>query len=254
MIKWKLFLTSLPVVLIITAVKICITEVIGLKGLMELSEIGYILTAGIFLIGFMLAGTMSDYKESEKLPGEVATQLETLEEALDAASINGKNFNIKALKQNLAILGEAIYNWLYRVISPKQMFESLEQFNEFINQLDKQEVSPSVTIRLRSETNTLRKALTRIHVVNSTNFLATGYAMLEIILVTIVSLLMITTFKSLVAEGIIVFFVSLVYIYMYRLIKDIDAPFEYEKGRTPNAAEIQLFPIEDYLERLKKKI
>ena len=37
------------------------------------------LVAGnVFLLGFLLAGVLADYKESEKLPGELAASVETI--------------------------------------------------------------------------------------------------------------------------------------------------------------------------------
>src|SRR3954462_10166540 len=42
-----------------------------------------LVAANVFLLGFLLAGTLGDYKEAEKLPGELAGALETIcDEAL----------------------------------------------------------------------------------------------------------------------------------------------------------------------------
>src|SRR3954469_19652377 len=42
-----------------------------------------LVAANVFLLGFLLAGTLGDYKEAEKLPGELASSLETIcDEAL----------------------------------------------------------------------------------------------------------------------------------------------------------------------------
>src|SRR3954447_952093 len=42
-----------------------------------------LVAANVFLLGFLLAGTLGDYKEAEKLPGEIAASLETIcDEAL----------------------------------------------------------------------------------------------------------------------------------------------------------------------------
>ena len=68
------------------------------------------------------------------------------------------------------------------------------------------------------------------------------------------TLLMITLFKGVTSEVIIVFFVSLVYTYMYLLIKDLDDPFEYDQTGEVEGTEIPLFPITEYLERAKKRL
>ena len=64
-------------------------------------------------------------------------------------------------------------------------------------------------------------------------------------------LLLVAKFKSLVAEVILVAFVTLIYVYMLRLIRDIDDPFEYSPDGTKGAAEVELTPLLEYRERLK---
>jgi hypothetical protein len=50
-------------------------------------------------------------------------------------------------------------------------------------------------------------------------------------------------------------FVSLIYLYMLRLIKDVDNPFDFKGGvRGPEAGEVALFPIDEYRERLAARV
>jgi hypothetical protein len=43
-------------------------------------------------------------------------------------------------------------------------------------------------------------------------------------------------------------------VYMYRLIKDIDDPFEYSEDGVKGASEVALFPLEEYKERAEKRL
>ena len=46
-------------------------------------------------------------------------------------------------------------------------------------------------------------------------------------------------------------FVALVNIYMLRLIKDVDNPFDFKAGaRDQSSGEVALFPLDEYRERL----
>ena len=81
-VKWKLMLTTLPITLFILLLKLGIVHGLNYDGLVKFSEIGLVITGGIFLIGFMLAGTMADYKESEKIPSEIACAIETIEDTI----------------------------------------------------------------------------------------------------------------------------------------------------------------------------
>ena len=82
-----------------------------------------------------------------------------------------------------------------------------------------------------------------------------AYALLEVLLVMILSLLMVAKFKSPIGEFIIVPVVTLLNVYMLRLIKDIDDPFDYHAdGRTRGGAEVEMFPIEEYRARLASRV
>ena len=41
---------------------------------------------------------------------------------------------------------------------------------------------------------------------------------------------------------------------MYRLIKDIDDPFDYDVNGASGAAEIELYPLFEYRARLEERI
>ena len=76
---------------------------------------GLVLTGGIFLIGFMLAGTMSDYKESEKLPAELACTLEALEETIHTVGVSKPTLDTKKMKVSLFEVTTDISSWFYKL-------------------------------------------------------------------------------------------------------------------------------------------
>src|SRR5690349_24410620 len=78
----KLMLRALPFVVGAVALKgICLALDFHPLDLNPL--LSGLVAANVFLLGFLLAGTLADYKEAEKLPGEIAASLETIcDEAL----------------------------------------------------------------------------------------------------------------------------------------------------------------------------
>jgi hypothetical protein len=60
-----------------------------------------IVAANVFLMGFLLTGGLTDYKESERLPGELAASIESIAE--EALTIY-KNKNASAAKECLTSL------------------------------------------------------------------------------------------------------------------------------------------------------
>lgn len=252
MLKWKLMLTTLPVVLVIVVAKYLLGTVAGFRGAVDFADVSMLLTGGIFLVGFMLAGTLTDYKESEKLPGEIACCLETIEETFAQASIGRKALDLNALRKSVLATAEDVLKWIGGTVEYAAIHRSMEALGSTIGMLESAGATP-LGVRAINELSSLRKAVTRIHVISKTGFLATGYAILETLTVIIIGVVLLSRFKNHLSEAILVFFVPLIYIYLVRLIRDLDDPFEHRGGATDKADEIELFPIEDYIARLKER-
>lgn len=254
MFKWKLMLTTLPFVAAVTALKLVLEFGAHFAGVVDFSDVGVVLTGAVFLTGFLLAGTMSDYKESEKLPGEVATTLEAIEDMFALAALQKPAVEAKVLRRQLLTLTDAIKHWLVKKQTTAQVFAALSAMSEAFGYLTQHGAGSTAGYAL-SPVDKLRKAISRIDVISRTGFLPPAYALLEVLLVMILTLMMVAKFKSPVAEFVIVPTVALLNIYMLRLIKDIDDPFDFAPDGSKNGgAEVDLFPLDEYRARLAARI
>lgn len=250
MLKWKLMVTTLPVVLALLGLKLFLEQVLGFEGLVDFSDVGIILTSGVFLIGFLLAGTMSDYKEAEKLPADLSCTLETIEEIFVLASTDRPGLDLGELRRELLTLTDSIRDWLVRKCSTAEVYAAMTRLSDVLQQLERAGAGPYAS-RAVPQLLMVRRCVSRIDVIVRTGFLPPAYALLEVLIVMIISLMMIARFKSIVAEALLVPFVALVNIYMLRLIKDVDNPFDFKDGvRDQSSGEVALFPLDEYRERL----
>lgn len=249
-LKWKLMFTTLPWVLGAITLKLVLVHGLGVEGFFDFTDVGVVLTGGVFLIGFMLAGTMADFKESEKLPAELACTLETLEETFTLAAASRPDLDGPHLVGTVLDCTQSIHDWLYKKIDHPTMFAAVDRLAAGMHTLERAGAT-GYALRAANELSYLRKLLTRMGVISRTGFLASGYAILETLTAIVVALLMIARFDSVWAEVVLVGFVSLVYVYMLRLIYDIDDPFEYSDEGPGGAAEVELFPFTEYHERLR---
>ena len=102
---------------------------------------------------------------------------------------------------------------------------------------------------------TVRRTVSRIDVIARTGFLPPAYALLEVLVVMVIGLMLIAQFNNRLVEFLIVPFVTLVNVYMLRLIRDIDNPFEYSPdGKRDGKAEVELWPIDEYRARLAARL
>ncbi len=112
----------------------------------------------------------------------------------------------------------------------------------------------STTSWIKREQTNLRRLFSRTTVIKRTHFMATGYAFLEVLLVVIIGLLLVSRFENFIISMIMVSFITQIFVYMVRLIKDMDHPFEYPADGKVRAADIDLFPLIEYRERAKGRI
>ena len=252
-IKWKPMISSLPYVLMVLLVKLMLDK-LGQPGILDFSDLGIVYTGGVFLLGFNLAGTMADYKESERIPGELACIFETMEDSLKQAARQKPDFDLDRCRRLHAATLSAIITWLLRKESQPALFGEVASTIEVAYALDKAGV-PAIGGRYVSELHNIRKSITRMGVISRTTALESGFAFLQFLTGTIILLLLLSKFKHPLSEVILVSFVSLIYIYMLGLIKDIDDPFEYNPdGRRRGCGEVELFPLLEYQQRLQERL
>jgi hypothetical protein len=253
-LKWRLMLTTLPYVAAILAAKLFLQFVLGFPGLVDFSDVGVVLTAGVFLLGFLLAGTMADYKEAEKIPADLASTLETIEEIFVLAATNRPGLDVSGLRRGLLAMTDTIKDWLVGKRSTRDAYDSMTGLNGLIQQLERAGAGPYAS-RAVPQLLAVRRNVSRIDVIARTGFLPPAYALLEVLVVMIIALALIARFKSIAAECLLVPFVALINIYMLRLIRDIDNPFDYETdGREHGSGEVLLFPLDEYRARLAERV
>lgn len=253
MLKWKLLLTTLPVVVLVVVAKLVLGNVFGMPGWVDIADVSVVLTAGAFLIGFMLAGTMADYKESERLPSELAVSMESIDDLIAVAS-PAHTFDAAAARRALLALGEAVLGWFARRVPGADVWAAMDAMRPHLRAIDTTGAVPHSN-RAVVFLHAVRRIFGRIEVVSRTRFIASGYAIAEVIVVAVVLLLLVARYKTPVDEYTLIVSITLIYTYMLRLIHDIDDPFEYGPDLARRgASEVELFPLTDFVARLRVRV
>lgn len=251
MVKWKLMLATMPFVAATVGCKLFLENVLDFHGIIDFGDVGIVLSSGVFLIGFMLAGTLTDFKESERLPADMACSLEAIEEAFVQASVGRDAVDARAGRRAILDVATTLHAWLEKKTDKSAPFEALGRLANALYVIEGQGAGPHATRGLR-DLAALRRTVSRVDVISRTSFIASGYALMEVVAMGIIFLLMISKFRSDVAELVICAFVTLIYVYMIKLIRDIDDPFQYSGAG--GAAEVSLFPLLEYQTRLEGRL
>jgi hypothetical protein len=241
--KWSIAFKILPLVVMVGILKF-LSHKFGLE-IMELNALFTSLVAGtIFLIGFLISGVLSDYKESEKIPSELAASIRTLYD--DTFTIyklkNSETANQFMKFQRLFI--KSLMDWFYKKGRTNILLNKISSMNDYFVEFDKDGVQANYIIKMKNEQNNIRKMILRIDTIRDTEFISSAYAIVEAMgFLTAFGLLIIKIepfYASLFLTLLITFLIS----YMFLLIKDLDNPFDYcVKGEC--GTEVSLKPIHD---------
>lgn len=245
-IKWKILLQVIPIIAFILLIKTLFHHY-GLE-MMELNALFTSLVgATIFLIGFLISGVLSDYKESEKIPGEITTSLKNI---LDDSLTLKHHYSEETFKQFISFQKKLVNNiksWLYKEIETSELLTQFDVLNSIIIQLDKEGVQANFLIRIKNEISTVRKNLLRIEAIRETNFISSAYAIVESMAFVISAGLIFIKIEPFFAALFFTVLVTFLIIYMIILIKDLDDPFDYQ-ANGESGTEISLDIFNKHLE------
>ena len=194
--RWRLLVSTLPWVLLLIAVTALRDDVLGISGLVDFSDIGAILTGAALIIGLMLAGVIADFKESERLPAELAATLETMGDAIQSAHAGGKAGDLGDLLHDYDAVSARVENWFLNENTSEDCYQAIEEITFLTARLEQSGAAPGYLARLLAEQHNLRRTVARIDTIRTTTFIQPGYALLDLFVGTVLVLLVMANFRS----------------------------------------------------------
>lgn len=211
-----------------------------------------LVTAAVFLIGFLLAGTLADYKESEKLPTEIAVRIETIADECEILFLDKNAPAARECLEHLEQLAKSIDDWLHRRGGVDLALDALRRLNHDFLAFEPL-TQPNFIVRLKQEQSTLRLLILRINTIRETAFVGSAYVIAEITSALLIGSLLFANIPQRGAELFLVTMVAFVLTYMIALIKDLDDPFEYDGEKRQGSAEISLEVLHGLADRLAQR-
>lgn len=222
--KWGLVFKAVLFVLPLLGVKL-LFHYLG----WEIIAVGPVVTALVagvfFVIAIILSGVLSDYKESEKMPGDLTASIEALYK--DSMLVNSKEATDGMLDHVRDLIHTIITN-IKRKGSWKltEVNRVIDEIDEDIRILNEKGTPITLVVKLRNELSNIKKLSNRIEVIKEVSFLPAGQAIAELTTgsaLLVMLLLKIDPFyEGFVLTGVI----SLILTSVVLLIKDMDNPFE----------------------------
>lgn len=246
-----LLIQTLPWVLAIVGAKLVI-ERLGWE-FISVSPLHTSVVAGaIFIVGMVLAGTMSDYKESERLPTEIAAAMEGIYREGAYVKARDPRFDLARLADRLAHIPHALRDDLVR--GTQGTIARVERLTESFLEMEQLGVPPNYIVRLKQEQALIIRNLMRVSYVQRIAFLPSAYTLVETILALLIGLLLFTRVDTPLTDAILLAFLSLIFLYILRLLRVLDTPFRHKGAGLDDVSLFQIDAVHDEMhERLDEE-
>ncbi len=186
-----------------------------------------LVAADVFLLGFLLSGAMPDYKEAEKIPGEMAAALDSIvEECETLRSRKASGAVATACLEHTRVVIVAIKSWFHHERRTRDVIVELRAYNEHFSAIEPH-TQANFLVRLKQEVASVRRMIVRMRNIREASVVAPAYAVAELFTAVVIFSLLFVDMGTLFESVLITTAISYLLIYMILLIRDLDNPFQY---------------------------
>ncbi len=245
MLKWGLILKSLGLTLILLVIRF-LFDSLNLDILTLSTLVTAFIGGAIFTVAIIFTGTLADYKESERIPGEMAASIRAL--FIESNFYRQDPGFVAGMQQHVFdLLATINSNFRGNTWDARKIGSAMEAVNRDIITLIDRNVAPPMIVKLRAELTSIDRISNRIRQIAETSFIPAAYSIAELATAAVIILLFFVKLE--LVEGFVLFTVlSMLLIALILLIKDMDNPFEVGKH---TFADIDLFLLFELEEELK---
>ena len=242
-----LLLRTIPTVAVLVGVKVAV-DFLGWE-FISISPLHTSIVAGaIFIVGLMLTGTMSDYKESERLPTDTAAALEAIYREGTFVKARWPAFDLDRLTDILARVPHTLRGDL--VDGTNNTINTVEELTDAFIEMDDLGVPPNYVARMKEAQAQIVRNLMRVAYIQRIDFLPSAFTLVELILTLLIALLMFTQVASRVTDAILLGFISLIFLYILRLLRVLDSPF---RASGAGLDDVSLYQIDSIHEQMAER-
>lgn len=206
-----------------------------------------IVAANIFLMGFLLSGVLSDYKESERMPGELAASLQNLAQEAHGLALAKPGADATPVVRASSQLANDILEWFHKRKSTAELMDQIDGLTPLLATMEGW-AQATLVARLKQEQGNLRRAVIRIRTIRETSFVQAGYLLADMTTVLLSIGLVLSRIEPFYESLFFVCVISWLMVFLLLLIRDLDNPFGYYERYS--GADVSLEPLRTAAERL----
>jgi hypothetical protein len=244
--KWMIVIKAMVVAVIVAGVKFGL-HALNLEFIRIDSLISALISGVIFTIAILLAGVMTDFKESEKIPGELAASIKALHKDFELLEFAAKKETDSALSHLNSLIGIIIKQFESNQWKQSEIGEIIEKIDDDIKIMAEKNMAPPYIIKMRNELHNIEKISNRIDTIEETNFLPAAYALSQVAVLFVMLILLFSIVDPYVIGMVIIFTVTFLITGILVLIKDMDNPFETGGTGSADVDLSHIYKLDKYL-------
>ena len=199
-------------------------------------------------VAIIFTGTLTDYKESEKIPHEIAVTLLTLYQDSKLFRPPDNPVSLHLREHIRSLTRNIVENFKTNTYDNELVRIAIAHINDDVYSLIDQNAPPQYVNRIRTELGTIDKLTSRVKIISETSFIPAAYAIAEISVAGVVLLLFFVKLDP-YYEGMVIFTIIIaLLVSILLLIKDMDNPFEYNQKTYADIDLSPLFEIEKFMQ------
>lgn len=242
----KIFFVALIATVVVVIGKY-ILHLLGFEPIEQTSLHNSMISSVIFVMGFVLSATITDYKESERIPAEFASSIEGMYE--DAKEIRkAYKFDLKSFRENLIDILGAFREGTR--VNRKGARQEIADLNKTFGEMEKAGVPANYIVKLKQQQSILLKSMYRVNYIQKIKFIPSAFLLVRSIVVLAIVALLLTNIDPFYGGLVITGTITFIMVYMLTLIQTISVPF-HAKGATRD--DISLFLLRETKNYLSKE-
>jgi hypothetical protein len=205
-----------------------------------------IITGTIFVLGFILSATISDYKESERIPAEAASIIQNMYSDVVSIHDNYPGFNMPSFKRKIRRIANSLGDdFRHRNFNTQ---DDINNLNQIFNSMEKAGVPANFIVKLKQQQAQLLRVLLRVSYIQRIRFVPSAMILARTVAISSLVLIVFTEIEPFYGGLAIAGILSLILVYVLLLIEVIAVPFQRE-GKTQD--DVSLFLIDQTIDKVR---
>ncbi|MDI6711971.1 MAG: hypothetical protein QMD96_01900 [Anaerosomatales bacterium] len=220
----------------------------GIEFLDQNALLTSLIAAAFFVFGLILAGTISDYKESDKMVSEFVSAAESVMAEAKATERKNPEYDSRAVAR---LLGSVMSSFREGVSTDdyEPLRRAIADLSPAFDEMEVYGALPQYVSRLRADQATMMRVALRTAHLQRVDFLPSAHVLLVTVAWLVILILVFTAIEPLHMSVVLSGFVAFVFSYMLRLRRTLERPF-HRAGETRD--DVSLFLLKACEARLQE--